>query len=107
MLYYVLATSKAMSGLLPTQDSAHSWQVYSAASLEDQAADIMICYPTQSHYTDTEPTSPSPILIMPSARLGSNKYQFESLWFDSIGLGFDPGGSGLEPAIFGSNCKKM
>ena len=29
------------------------------------------CYPTQSHYPDTESISPCPILIMPSAGLGS------------------------------------
>ena len=33
-------------------------------------------YPTQSHYLDTEPTSPCPILIISSAWLGSNKYKF-------------------------------
>ena len=38
---------------------------------------------TQSHYPDTERTSPCLILIMPSAGLGSNKYQFYSHWFDS------------------------
>ena len=29
-----------------------------------------------SHYLDTGPTSPCPILTMPSARLGNDKYQF-------------------------------
>ena len=43
----------------------------------------MTCYLTQLHYPGTEPTSPCPILIMPSARLGSDKYQFKSHWFDS------------------------
>ena len=45
----------------------------------------MTQYPTQSHYPDTEVTNPFPILLMPSARLGSDKYQFESNWFDSTG----------------------
>ena len=31
----------------------------------------------------TEPTSPCTILIMSSARLRSDEYQFKSLWFDS------------------------
>ena len=31
---------------------------------------------THSHYPDTEPTTPHPILLMPNARLGSDKYQF-------------------------------
>ena len=35
----------------------------------------MICYPSQSHYPDIEPTSPFPVLIIPSTRLGSDKYQ--------------------------------
>ena len=40
----------------------------------------------QSHYPDTEPTSsPFPILIMPSAWLGSDEYQFLSHWFDLSG----------------------
>ena len=41
---------------------------------------------TQSHYPDTEPTSLCPILIMPSAWLGTGKYQFKSHWFDSTGV---------------------
>ena len=42
--------------------------------------------PTQSHYPDTELTSPCPIPLMPSASLGNNKVQlFFSInnWFDS------------------------
>ena len=38
---------------------------------------------TQSHYPDTDPASRCPIIIMPSARLGSDKYQFWSHCFDS------------------------
>ena len=67
-----------LSGWVPTCDSVHSWELYSAASLEHQAAGTMTCYPIESHYPDTELTSPCPILIMPSARLGSDKYQFGS-----------------------------
>ena len=41
-------------------------------------------YPTQSHYPDTELASPCPILLMLSARLGSDKYQFFlNHWFDT------------------------
>ena len=39
-------------------------------------------YPTHdliSYYPDTELACPFPILLMPSARLGSNKYQFYKL----------------------------
>ena len=63
-----------------TCDSVHSWQLYSAASLEHQATSTITYYPTQSHYPDT---GPCPTLIMPSARLGTDKYQFENHWFDS------------------------
>ena len=54
-----------------TCDSAHSWRIYSAASLGHH--DL---HPTHSHYPVTDPISPCPILIMLSTRLGSNKYQF-------------------------------
>ena len=41
-------------------------------------------YPTQSHYPDTELTSPCPILLMPTTKLGSDKYQFYKslVWLD-------------------------
>ena len=44
--------------------------------LGDQAVGAMAQYPTQSHYPDTELTSPCPILLMMCARLGSGKSQF-------------------------------
>ena len=75
-LFYILATSKVRSGRLPTCDSAHSWQLYSFASLGHQATGTISCYPTRSHYPDTVPTSPCPTLIMPSVKLGIDKYQF-------------------------------
>ena len=53
----------------------HTHGDYSVPSLEHQGAGTMTCYPTQSHYPDTETT----ILIKPSARLGSDKYQFLTL----------------------------
>ena len=59
-------------------------------TLGNQAVNsTMILYLTQSHYLDTEPTTPSPILIMPSTWLGSNKYQFYKslVWLDN---GFKP-----------------
>ena len=43
----------------------------------------MSWYPTQSHYPNTEPTHPWPIVMMPSAWLGNDKYRFLSHWFDS------------------------
>ena len=41
---------------------------------------------TRSYYPDTEPTSPCPILTMPSAWLGSDKYQFKSHWLNLTGV---------------------
>ena len=76
LFFYVIVASKVISGCVPTCDGAHSWQLYSAASLGHQVARTMTCYPNHSHSHDTEPTSPCPILIMPSVRLGNDKYQF-------------------------------
>ena len=58
LMFYVLATSKVISGSVPTCDSAYSWWIYSVTSLGYQAASTMICYLTQSHYPGTEPRSP-------------------------------------------------
>ena len=33
LLFYILAASKVISGQVPTCDSVHSWQLYSAAQL--------------------------------------------------------------------------
>ena len=76
LLVYLLATFKVILGWVLTCDSVHSWLLYRAASLGRQASSSMTWYPTQSHYPDTEPASPCSILIMPSARLGNDKYQF-------------------------------
>ena len=73
-LFVVLRPSKVISGRVLTCDSVHSWRFYSVAPLGHQATSTMIGYPTELHYPDTEPTSPCRILIMPSARLGSDNY---------------------------------
>ena len=72
---YVLVTSKVISERVLTCESAHSWRLYSAASLIHQATGTITCYPII--------LTLSPILIMKSARLGSDNYQFKSNWFDS------------------------
>ena len=82
--FYVLATSKAISGQVLTWDSTHSWWLYSASTQGEQAAGTMTCYPIQLHYPDTEPNSPCPTLITLSVWLRSGKYKFLSYWFDSI-----------------------
>ena len=40
--------------------------------------EIRLQYPTQSHYLGVEQTSPCPILVIPSVRLGSNMHPFLS-----------------------------
>ena len=70
--FYSLATSMVISGWVLSYENVHSWQLYRG----NQADSIMIRYPTQSHYLNTELDSPCPILIMLSARIGSNKHEF-------------------------------
>ena len=77
---------------VPTCDSAISGQLYSTASLEHQATDSMTCYPTESHYPDTEPTNPCHILIMLSAMLEAASI--------IKGIGLKTVRSGLKPATF-------
>ena len=89
-----------ISGWVLTCNSAHSWWLYSAAWLGIKAANTMTCYPTQSHCLETEPTNPCPILIRPSARLGSNRYQFKVIGLTRPGL--KNAGSGLDTVIFRS-----
>ena len=67
------------SGRLPTCDSQCTlmrWRFYSAAPLGDYAAGTMARFPTQLHCSETELTSPFPILVMPRTRLGSGTYQY-------------------------------
>ena len=71
----------SLSWRVPTCGSAHSWWLYSAAPLGNQAACTITQYPTQLHYPNIELTNPFPVLLIPSATLGSDKYQF-----DVIGL---------------------
>ena len=64
LLFYILAAFMVISGWVLTCDSAHSWRRYSAAPLGNKSTSTMTWFP--SHYMDTEPTSPYPILLMPS-----------------------------------------
>ena len=54
LVFYVLTTSKAISGWVLTCDSVPSGCLYSAAQLGKHAADIPL-----SHYPDTELTNQS------------------------------------------------
>ena len=60
---------------------------------------IMACNPTQSHYPDTEPTSPYPILIMRSVRLGATSIKLKVIGLTHPGL--KTASSGIEPVTFG------
>ena len=74
LLFYALATSMVISGQVLTPDSAHSWRPFSVSPLGDHVTSSLTCYPTHSHYPDTEPTSPYPCLIMKRSWLGNVKY---------------------------------
>ena len=65
--------AKVISGLVLTCDSVHSWLLYSAAPLGDEAIGTMTQVPNQLHYPDTEPTSPWPIEIMLSVCLARKR----------------------------------
>ena len=60
---FVLATFNVTSlGRIPICDSMHSWRLYSAVPLVNQAAGTMTRYPTKSHGADTPNQSlPYPI----------------------------------------------
>ena len=70
-LFYVLATSKFISGQIPSCESVHSWQLYRAAPLGNQAISIMTI--RQIILTLSQTVH---IPIMPSTCLGSDTYQF-------------------------------
>ena len=84
LLFYILTTSEVISWCVPTCCSMCSWWLYNAAPLGDQST---APWPDISHISpDTEPTSPCRILIMMSAWLESDKYQFVSHWLDSTSV---------------------
>ena len=63
-----------MSKVTATCDSAHSWQLYRDERQGHQYHDLII--PNYSDIILTlEPTSPCPILTLPSTRLGSDKHK--------------------------------
>ena len=71
--------SKVMSGLMSTYDRAHLRSIYSDGPLGNQVTETM-SHIALSHFIPTYITmltTPCPILVMPSTRLGgSAKYQF-------------------------------
>ena len=71
--FYVLATSAIISGRVLPCGSVRSRRPYHASLLGDLAISTMTWYPIQSHYHDTNLTSPCLILLMRSTRLRSYK----------------------------------
>ena len=67
---------RVIPGWVSTCYRTQLWRQYSSALPRDQATSTTIPFSTQSHYSDTELTSPWPILVMLSARLGNDRYQF-------------------------------
>ena len=81
--FYVLPTSKAISGQSPTCDCTHWWWHHSADPWEIRPPAPWPDITTQSHYPDSGPISPCPILLI-RARLESEKCQFDksSVWLN-------------------------
>ena len=77
-------------------DSAHSWRIYSAASLEHHVDNIITWYPTQSYYPDVVLISHCLILVMLSSRLSSDSYTFS---MSLVSLGWD---SNSQPSARGA-----
>ena len=71
------------SAQVPTCSSVHSCWLYSAAPLGKKPGHHYNELISNPYYSDTEPASHCPILIMSGAWLVSKKYQFLSHWFFS------------------------
>ena len=77
LLFSVLATSEVISGWIPSCDSAHSWWLYSAASLGHQATGTMTCYLTLSwHWANQSLPYPN------NAKHYAKKGQVSLVWLD-------------------------
>ena len=66
--FYILATSRVTSGQVPTCNSTHSQLLYSAPLLGSEASRAIVWLPTQTHYPNTEISSPCPIPVIRLAR---------------------------------------
>ena len=75
-----MATAKVISGRV--LNKVMSKRLYSVAPRGDQVAKTMTLY--QSYYSDTEPTSPCPVIIMLSAWLGVQHPEVKSVTFKVI-----------------------
>ena len=80
--FYILATSKVISGRVLTCDSAYWCWLYSAAPLGYQATGIMVQCPTQSHYPDHQATNHFHILMLNAWLVSDKNTSRSSHWFD-------------------------
>ena len=72
-----MATSMIKPEQVPTCERTYSWRFYSAAHWRNHTHTAMTQFQIESHYPDTELTSPCCSLLMPSSRLGTDKYKFD------------------------------
>ena len=93
LLFYILVTSKVILGHIPTCDSAHSWWLYSAASLEHHD---LLSHSVTLFWNWTNQSLPYPNNAEHQAR----KPQVPILKSGLTRPGFKPASYGLEPAIF-------
>ena len=77
MLFYILTTTKVISGRVPTMTVHTHGDFHNVAPYGNQAASSITQNPTQFHYPDTVLINPCAILAMLSAMLGSDKYQLD------------------------------
>lgn len=84
LVFEILATSRVIWRNGPNCDSAHSYKLYSAAPLADQARSIITGCPNEWNVPRTEATNYAcSILIMPSAWLRSRVWTSISHSLDS------------------------
>ena len=82
--FYTLTISKVISWGVLTCGSGHSWQLQSAAPPGIQAVGTLTRYPTQSHFSDPELTTPCPSQLPRTTSLGEVKsINCVSYWFES------------------------
>ena len=78
--FYILVTSKVISGWVLTSDSTHAWWHFSIAPEEDQVACAMTWFPTYYPGIDILlcywGSAFCPVLIMSNVTLGSKMHQF-------------------------------
>ena len=88
-----------LPGGLPICDTVHTHGNFIVVPFSDDMAQ----YPTQSHYSDSELTSPYYLLLMLSSRVGSDKYQFSTREISMA----DNGSSPFHSLPYRNNAKRQ